>query len=410
LNVLRDDGSFVGYNEVSKLASLHRPPIQFRTGCFCNPGACQDALKLSDDQVLENFDRTGHVCGDHIDLVDGKPTGAIRISFGKDSLWEDMDTFVRFLQKTFIHDSPNAQIPKTEKNQTTVVEVSELYLFPIKSCAAQRVRRWKVELPSGKLKFDREFSLVDTAGNAIRLQTCPKMTMIEPKIDLDTETMTIRAPGMSDLVIKLRVECLTHQGGNEAIRVCGNKCGGKLWGDYEVAEWFSSYLGIQCWLARFQKDEIDPHPQHPESTSTISVPRVGFANEQAILLISENAVALLNEVLVKQNQRPVCSRHFRPNMVVRAMDSDDGHVEDEWNVLSFRKTGLAFETKGSCARCAMVDFDPYSGKKGKTLRALATYRRNGGQITFGVFLQAISGCASDQEDKWIEEGDEVLCT
>ena len=96
-------------------------------------------------------------------------------------------------------------------------------------------------------------------------------------------------------------------------------------------------------------------------------------------------------------------------MVVRAKDSDNGHVEDEWNVLTFRKSGLSFETKGSCARCAMVDFDPYSGKKGKTLRALAAYRRNGGQITFGIFLQAMKDCTGDQQHMWIKEGDEVLC-
>lgn len=193
----------------------------------------------------------------------------------------------------------------------------------------------------------------------------------EPRIDWESETMTVHALGMRDLVINLDADSGIHQDRNEAIKVCGNKCGGRLWGDYEVAEWFSSYLGVQCWLARFQKDKRDPHPQHQESTSATSVPRVGFANEQAILLISENAVGLLNDVLVKQNQRPVCSRHFRPNMVVRAIDSENGHIEDEWNVLAFRKNGLSFETKGSCARCAMVDFDPYSGKKGKTLRALA---------------------------------------
>lgn len=164
----------MGYNEVSKLASLHRPPIQFRTGCFCNPGACQDALRLSDDQVLENFHRTGHVCGDHIHLVDGKPTGAIRISFGKDSLWEDMDTFVLFLQKTFISFSPSEQSVTTEIHRTRVVEMSEFYIFPIKSCAPQRVRRWKVELPSGKLKYDVNFLLWTRRGMSFAFKPVPK--------------------------------------------------------------------------------------------------------------------------------------------------------------------------------------------------------------------------------------------
>ena len=47
-NVVRHDGSVVGYAEVGKLAALHRPPIQLRTGCCCNPGGCQALLGLSE--------------------------------------------------------------------------------------------------------------------------------------------------------------------------------------------------------------------------------------------------------------------------------------------------------------------------------------------------------------------------
>jgi uncharacterized protein YcbX len=127
-------------------------------------------------------------------------------------------------------------------------------------------------------------------------------------------------------------------------------------------------------------------------------------------LISESAVALLNQVLEGQEQRKVGSRHFRPNMVVRPIHenaSDNHHIEDDWKRLTLIRNGLTFETRGSCARCAMVDFDPYSGAKGKTLRALASYRRQNGQITFGVFLGACSD--QGQQDAYIEEGDEVLC-
>ena len=263
-------------------------------------------------------------------------------------------------------------------------------------------------MPSGKLKHDREFALVDTCGTAIRLQTCPKMTTIEPSIDLETQTMTVAAPGMQDLVIQLAVESQGYHNGENTIKVCGSKCGGRLWGDFTVSEWFSSYLGVQCWLARFDADGTIQLPKQP-SRSVPTSPRAGFANEQALLLISENAVALLNDILDREKQRPVGSRHFRPNMVVRGITPTDHHFEDDWTVLTLERNGLAFRSKGSCARCSMVDFDPYSGKKGKTLRALAQYRRKNGQITFGVFLQAMEYAPDDREDCWIEEGDEVLC-
>lgn len=61
LNFLRSNGEYVGYSEVEKLASYNN--ISIRTGCFCNPGACQSNLNLTPDDIKENFE-SGHVCWD----------------------------------------------------------------------------------------------------------------------------------------------------------------------------------------------------------------------------------------------------------------------------------------------------------------------------------------------------------
>lgn len=45
-----------------------------RTGCFCNPGACQAHLGLSHEDVIRNYE-AGHVCWDERDIIDGRPTG-----------------------------------------------------------------------------------------------------------------------------------------------------------------------------------------------------------------------------------------------------------------------------------------------------------------------------------------------
>lgn len=405
LNVFRSDGSAVGYNEVSKLAALNNPPIQFRTGCFCNPGACQRALSIGDNQAIDNYERNGHVCGDHIDLANGMPTGAVRVSFGKDSIWEDLDTFVQFIKSAFRDNSMLHVEDISRVARTDDVSVSELYLFPIKSCAAFRVSKWPLCLPSGKLQYDREFAIVDTSGTALRMQTCPKLGLISPMIDLESETMRVSAPGCEDLIIDLS-EDLYH-GGENAVRVCGNKCNGRVWGDSCVSEWFTSFLGIQCWLARYSasNDETSSHN------------RPGFSNEQPILLVSENAVATLNRVLVDQGQKECTAKRFRPNIVVRGAgnfsdeDQHQQHMEDEWKTISLSSKNLNFSVQGGCPRCSMVDFDPNTGQKGKTLRALASYRRRNGRIVFGIFLRAMatystSKAASTQKDRvWIEEGD-----
>lgn len=54
---LRPGGSdrYVGHAEVEKMAGLEN--IQLRTGCFCNPGACQAALGLSDEDIREHLER-----------------------------------------------------------------------------------------------------------------------------------------------------------------------------------------------------------------------------------------------------------------------------------------------------------------------------------------------------------------
>lgn len=408
-NVIRQDGSIVGYNEVSKLAALHRPPIQIRSGCFCNPGACQHALGLSDQQAIDNFVKTGHVCGDHIDLVEGRPTGAIRVSFGKDSIWEDMDTIVQFLMGNYVSYDVKVAYPVKQSSGVAKVEVGCIYIFPIKSCSAQGVQKWKIELPSGKLKYDREFALVDTTGTALRLQSCPELGLISPRIDPISETMTVSAPGYNDLIVDLSKQL--YHGGNNSVQVCGDKCGARLWGDADVSEWFSSVLGIQCWLARFSDASGEREMRS----------RSGFSNEQPLLLISENAVDTLNAVLIEQGQRPVDSKRFRPNLVVKAfvnrkndgrMQSQCRHIEDDWKTLTFSDKRLSFKVEGGCPRCTMVDYDPSTGAKGKTLRALASYRRrhNGG-IVFGIFLRAINKNArEDQNHFWIEEGDTLLCS
>ena len=58
--------------EVEKVAGL--AGIMLRTGCFCNPGACQAYLGLSHEDIISNYE-AGHVCWDDHDIIDGRPTG-----------------------------------------------------------------------------------------------------------------------------------------------------------------------------------------------------------------------------------------------------------------------------------------------------------------------------------------------
>lgn len=89
---------------MEKLASLYN--IHLRTGCFCNTGACQKFLILSNEQVKNNLS-AGHICGDDVDLIAGKPTGSVRISFGYMSTFTDAQTFLNFLEECFLERQTN---------------------------------------------------------------------------------------------------------------------------------------------------------------------------------------------------------------------------------------------------------------------------------------------------------------
>ena len=52
-NLLKEDGSFYGFAAFRRLAMTRR--IALRTGCFCNIGACQKYLGISDGDVLRNY-------------------------------------------------------------------------------------------------------------------------------------------------------------------------------------------------------------------------------------------------------------------------------------------------------------------------------------------------------------------
>jgi molybdenum cofactor sulfurtransferase len=99
VNFLTDSGGFVGYNEVMKAATAEN--INIRVGCFCNPGACTRANNLNDDQVEEYYSKKTS-CHDSIDIINGIPLGAVRISMGAYTTMEDIEVFFAFVKKYFV--------------------------------------------------------------------------------------------------------------------------------------------------------------------------------------------------------------------------------------------------------------------------------------------------------------------
>lgn len=256
-----------------------------------------------------------------------------------------------------------------------------------------KVTQWNLNCKTGAFDYDREFALVDSEGSALRLSTFPRMGLIQPFIDVEKKILIVKGEGFSDLIIDLKESGCKNVMTKE-IKVCGNNCGGTLWGSHDISKWFSSFLGVQCWLARY-KD--------------LNHKRSGFENEAPLLLVSNNAINRLNTIMAAQGSKQVNSKFFRPNIVVKApYQNISSNPEDKWDKIVLPRHDLEFDVIGPCARCSMVDIDPTSGTKGgKTLRALAQYRRDKGKINFGVFLS----CSCNHEGRRniaIHQGEKIL--
>ncbi|RUS71141.1 hypothetical protein EGW08_021094 [Elysia chlorotica] len=199
-NILRSDGAYIGYSEVDKFANLH--DVHLRTGCFCNIGACQRFLSLSDKVIKENFD-AGHVCGDNMDLIAGRPTGAVRISFGYMSTIDDARVCLRFIADSFLEKPvtipafPNPDCPSNDSGPK-VRKLTDIHLYPLKSCGAFKVSEW--EMGSKGLLYDREWVLVTDAGVTIGQKKIPQICMLRPHIDLESRRFTLNFPGKSDFL------------------------------------------------------------------------------------------------------------------------------------------------------------------------------------------------------------------
>lgn len=86
---------------IEKTANAHN--ISLRTGCFCNPGAGELALEISKMELAACFSQSDHLqrltYDDFRTCIDGKASGAVRISVGLVSNFEDVQALITLAEE-----------------------------------------------------------------------------------------------------------------------------------------------------------------------------------------------------------------------------------------------------------------------------------------------------------------------
>ncbi|KAF9589840.1 hypothetical protein IFM89_028775, partial [Coptis chinensis] len=364
-NLKRPDGTWFGYREVEKLASL-------------------SGIQL----------RAGHVCWDDHDIVCGKPTGAVRISFGYMSTFEDAKEFINFIVKSFVpfrkpvEDICLSANKPNECPTTAGVYLKSITVYPIKSCGGFSVNCWPLS-PSGLL-HDREWLLKCPSGEVLTQKKVPEMCLISTSLDLSRGIIFVESPRCEK---KLQINLAQCDGSKEEILVQSQRYEVQGY-DSDVNLWFSSATSRPCYLLRCFASQLFCSVNKNGSVGMCRdvKSQLNFVNEAQFLLISEESISDLNTRLSSNEQNGfhdepihVNPMRFRPNLVISGADP---YEEDNWRSLTIGKA--QFTSFGGCNRCQIINLDHLNGqvKKSKEpLATLASFRRVKGKILFGILLR-----------------------
>ncbi|RFN53146.1 molybdenum cofactor sulfurase [Fusarium flagelliforme] len=119
-NIMREDGSYVPWTEVERLAN--NAGVYIRAGGVCCPGGVSRALNYEEWEWDRIFS-SGHACGSsEMAVVHNKPTGIVRASLGAMTTKRDIEAFVSFLRNDIHAIVLIATMAKKKSKQATAAE------------------------------------------------------------------------------------------------------------------------------------------------------------------------------------------------------------------------------------------------------------------------------------------------
>ncbi|XP_072265988.1 mitochondrial amidoxime reducing component 2-like [Pyxicephalus adspersus] len=209
---------------------------------------------------------------------------------------------------------------RKEKQMRKVGKISQLFLYPIKSCKGiplQRAECREYGLKNGEFS-DRHWLVVKEDKVHVTARQEPRMVLIT--VTCDRGQITLSAPGMEKLAVPLKLPT------SNAIFTCkvhGNDVSGRDCGD-EASQWITNFLkNVQTYrLVQFEdrmkrRNPKNEYPLYSEND------RVAYPDLSPLLLVSEASLEDLNSKL----ENKVSIRNFRPNIVVSGCGA---FAEDTW--------------------------------------------------------------------------------
>ncbi|XP_050070586.1 mitochondrial amidoxime reducing component 2-like isoform X2 [Anopheles maculipalpis] len=260
------------------------------------------------------------------------------------------------------------QRPPTEWHR--VGEVSDLWIYPIKSCGAVRMRQFQCSPigPQLGLLRDRIFMVVKSEdGKFITGRSHPTLVLVQPAFDEQYERMTLSAPGMMDIVVNVK-QLLETVPGKFSVwdqPVAAVDCG------EEVARWLSRFILSEDFGLRlvYYPLECPTRPVREKNRihALLTARDSGALHDAtSYMLVSEASVADVNSRL----EKPVPALQYRANILVKGPGAFE---EDNWKWIRIGET--VYRNVKPCTRCLFTNVDPETGVSNPAQEPLNTLRK-----------------------------------
>ena len=244
-----------------------------------------------------------------------------------------------------------------------MIEVSGLFIYPIKSLQGIEVHEAKV-LQRG-FECDRRWMIIDIENKLVTQRTHPQLFQIQTSIN--EKVIRLEHPTKGSIEVPISIES-----GDRSPAIVWNDTVDALLAEKPINEWFSQVVGMDCRLVFMPKDGSRP----VKPVKARNGEHVSFADGYPYLVIGEASLEDLNSRMEKD----LPMNRFRPNIVVKGTSA---YEEDSW--VDFNIGDVPFYQAGKCKRCVFTTIDQQTGEKGvEPLKTLASYRREGSDVVFGL--------------------------
>lgn len=245
--------------------------------------------------------------------------------------------------------------------------LTKIFIYPIKSLGG--IALSESVLTRQGLKYDRRWMLVDSDGIFLTQRSNPKMALLQPRIE--SEQLIVEDRSVPSSFISLPLNLDKNHTPTISTKVWDDECDA-VPVSTEADQWFSEALKTHCRLVYMPESthrQVDLNYAQPADITS-------FSDGFPYLITSESSLQDLNSRL----GTPVRIERFRPNLVVSGSLPWD---EDNW--LKFAIGNAHFYSTKPCGRCQVITIDPLTATIGKEpLQTLATFRRQGNKVLFGL--------------------------